>query len=86
MESLELTVDEEKKVYRIGSLTTLSFKDLKGCNSVMCTDKIKEAVKDSLLKKYDVESEELDKKFPDFKKKFRSFGIHCYIHILKQKI
>ena len=81
-----MTTDEEEEVYRIGSLVTLNFKGLKGCNPVMGADKIKEAVKESLLKKYDVEPEELEKKLQDFKKKFRAFGTHCYVHILKQEM
>lgn len=86
IESLELTTDEEEKAYRIGNLATLNFKDMEGCNPVMATVKVKEAVKESLIKKYDMEPEELEKKLEDFKKKFRAFGTHCYIHALKEKM
>ena len=86
IESLDLTTDEEKKVYRIGNLATLNFKDLEEYNPVMIAAKAKEAVKESLLKRYDVDPEELEKKLEDFKKKFRGFGTHCYIHALKEKI
>jgi len=86
MESLELTTDEEEKLYRIGSLATLNFNDLEGCNPVMATAKVKEAVKESLLKRYEVKPEELEKLLESFKKKFRAFGTHCYIRALKEKI
>ena len=35
IEALDLTVDEENKVYRFGNLTTLDFKHLERCNPVM---------------------------------------------------
>ncbi|NOX96753.1 MAG: hypothetical protein GXO98_01555 [Nitrospirae bacterium] len=86
IESLELTTDEEEKLYKVGDLATLSFKDLEGYNPVMATAKVKEAVKESLLKRYDVKPEELEKELEGFKKKFRAFGTHCYIRALKEKI
>ncbi|MCK4261604.1 hypothetical protein KAX00_00685 [bacterium] len=86
IEALELTVDEENKVYRFGNLTTLDFKDLEGCNPVMAATKIKEAIKDVLLKKYEVESDELEKRLEELRKKFRTFGTHCYVRSIKQKM
>lgn len=84
--SLELITDEDEKVYRIGSLASLNFKELEGYNPVMAAAKVKEAVKESLLKKYNVEPKELEKNLEDFKKKFRAFGTHCYIHALREKM
>ncbi len=86
IESLKLTTDEEEKICRIGNLATLHFKDLEGCNPVMAAAKVMEAVKKSLLKKYDVEPEEVEKKLEGFKKKFRAFGTHYYIHVLREKM
>lgn len=86
IEALDLTVDEENKVCRFGNLATLDFKDLEGCNPVMAAAKIKEAVKEVFLKKYEVKPDELEKKLEELKKKFRTFGTHCYIRTIKQKM
>ena len=86
IEALDLTVDEENKVYRLGNLATLDFKDLQGCNPVMAAVKIKEAVKEVFLKKYEVKPDELEKKLDKLKKKFRTFGTHCYVRTIKQKM
>lgn len=86
IEALDLTVDEDNKVYRFGDLATLDFKELEGCNPVMAATKIKEAVKETLLKKYEIKPDELEEKLDELKKKFRTFGTHCYIRVLKQKM
>lgn len=86
MEALELITDEDEKVYRIGNLATLSFKELEGYNPVMAAAKVREAIKESLLKKYALEPEGLEENLEDFKKKFRAFGTHCYIHTLREKM
>ncbi len=86
IEALDLTVDEENKVYRFGNLATLDFKDLEGCNPVMAAAKIKDAIKEVFLKKYEIKPDELEKKLEELKKKFRTFGTHCYVRSIKQKM
>ncbi len=86
IEALDLTVDEENKVYRFGNLATLEFKDLQGCNPVMAAIKIRDAVKEVFLKKYQIKPDELEKKLEELKKKFRTFGTHCYVRAIKQKM
>jgi len=86
IESLELTTDAEKKTHQIGNLATIHFQDLEGHNPLMAAAKIRAAVKEALLKKYDVKPEELEEKLEEFKKKFRAFGTYCYVNILKQRM
>lgn len=85
IEALEMFIDEEKGICRLGKLAAFSFHDLKGCPPLMLGLKFGEAVAEPLLKKYGLSEEEMEKVMEKCKNKLRALGTRYYLHTLKRK-
>jgi len=85
IENAEINIDEAERVYNIGNIASLNFKSIEKSSTVMVTNKVKEVIKEALLKKYKITSKELDEEISKHDKKIKSLATRCYIHILKQR-
>ena len=83
IEALEITINKEREICRLGELATLSFHDLKRYPPLMLGLKFREAVTEPLLRKYGLKEEEVTEAMERCKKKFKALGTRCYIHALK---
>ncbi len=86
IEKLEVKVDEAAHIYKIGNIASLDFKSMEKCSTVMATSKVKEAIKEALLKKYELTPEELNEEIAKHEKKIKSLAIRCYIHLLGRRV
>ncbi len=86
IEKAEINIDEAARTYNIGNITSLDFKSMEKSSTVMVASKVKEVIKEALLKKYKITSEELDEEISKHDKKIKSLATRCYIHILKQRM
>ena len=85
IESLEITIDEEKKICHVGKLAVLPFRELDGCPPLMLGLKFREAVMEPLLGKHGLKEEEIKEVMERCKKKFKSLGTRYYIHAINRK-
>ena len=86
IEKAEIKVDEAAHIYKIGNIASLNFKPMEKCSTIMATGKVKEAIKEAFLKKYELTADELNKEIDKHDEKIKSLATRCYIHVLRQRI